>query len=111
MARAPILKPLGERQAILLAGDTGADLLVLDDRDARRIAAGRSHQLQGLLGLLDEAASRELRRSSLRAASLPAEETHRVSLFGAAGGAEPLGLQMLHDPLSPRRRHGVAIRG
>jgi predicted nucleic acid-binding protein len=51
---------LGERQAILLAEEIEADLILLDDRDARRIVADRGLRLTGLLGVLDEAANRHL---------------------------------------------------
>lgn len=51
---------LGEREAILLAEKIGADLILLDDRDARRIASDRGLRLTGLLGILEEAASRQL---------------------------------------------------
>jgi predicted nucleic acid-binding protein len=49
----------GEREAILLAELLRADLVLLDDRDARRIASARGLRLTGLLGVLGEAASRQ----------------------------------------------------
>jgi predicted nucleic acid-binding protein len=50
----------GEREAILLAEGLGADLIVLDEKAARQIAAQRGLNVTGLLGVLDEAASRDL---------------------------------------------------
>ncbi len=50
----------GEREAILLAEQIEADLILLDEQDARRIASARGLQLTGLLGILDEAATRQL---------------------------------------------------
>lgn len=64
-----MLKPLdveleilgaGEQQAILLWEQLGADILVLDDREAREIARQRGVAITGLLGLLDRAAELEL---------------------------------------------------
>jgi hypothetical protein len=50
----------GERAAILLAESAKADLVVLDDKHARRIASERGLRVAGLLGLLVEAANRKL---------------------------------------------------
>lgn len=50
----------GEREAIALAEALKADLLILDDRDARREATRRSLRVTGTLGVLDEAAARGL---------------------------------------------------
>lgn len=50
----------GEREAILLAEQIGADLILLDERDARQIASVRGLRLTGLLGVIDEAATRQL---------------------------------------------------
>ena len=46
----------GERAAILLAERLGADLVLLDDRPARRAARERGLRVTGLLGLLREGA-------------------------------------------------------
>ncbi len=46
----------GEREAILLAEQLVADLVVLDDRAARRIALERGLRILGLLGILRDAA-------------------------------------------------------
>jgi predicted nucleic acid-binding protein len=46
----------GEREAILLAEQLSADLVVLDDKAARRIAGERRLRIIGLLGILKEAA-------------------------------------------------------
>jgi predicted nucleic acid-binding protein len=50
----------GEREAITLAEELRADLLVMDDRDGRREALRRGLRVTGLLGVLDEAAARGL---------------------------------------------------
>ena len=46
----------GEREAILLAEQLVADLVVLDDRAARRIALERGLRIIGLLGIMRDAA-------------------------------------------------------
>jgi predicted nucleic acid-binding protein len=51
---------LGEREAIALAEQLKADLIVLDEKTARRIAVERRLNITGLLGILDEAATRRL---------------------------------------------------
>lgn len=48
----------GERAAILLAISLQADLLIVDDRDARSIAQQLGLQITGMLGILGEAAKR-----------------------------------------------------
>lgn len=50
----------GERQAILLAQATGADVLLIDERHGRRAARSRALRTLGTLGILDEAATRGL---------------------------------------------------
>jgi predicted nucleic acid-binding protein len=50
----------GEREAIILAEQLKADLIVLDEKAARQIAAERGLNVTGLLGILDEAATRGL---------------------------------------------------
>ena len=50
----------GERAAILLAQELDADLLLLDDMKARRIATDRGFAITGILGILDQAASMKL---------------------------------------------------
>jgi predicted nucleic acid-binding protein len=50
----------GEQEAFLLAEDLKADLLMLDDRDARQIAAARHLPVIGTLGVLEEAAKASL---------------------------------------------------
>lgn len=50
----------GEREAILLSEDLGADLLILDDRKAREAALGRGLEVTGLLGVLGRAAEKNL---------------------------------------------------
>lgn len=50
----------GECAAILLAENLKADLILLDDLAARRLAASRRLALTGVLGILDRAASENL---------------------------------------------------
>jgi predicted nucleic acid-binding protein len=56
------LSPLhqGEREAIFLAEDLGADLIILDDLEARAAAVERGLKMMGLLGVLDRAAAANL---------------------------------------------------
>ncbi|MGZ8847117.1 MAG: DUF3368 domain-containing protein [Pyrinomonadaceae bacterium] len=51
---------IGERQTILLAELIRSDLIVLDDRKARRIAADRGLNVIGTLGILTTAAEKGL---------------------------------------------------
>ena len=50
----------GERAAILLAESTMADMILLDEKAARRVAATRGLRVTGILGVLSEAATRGL---------------------------------------------------
>ena len=50
----------GEQAAILLAESTMADIILLDEKAARRVAADRGLRVTGLLGVLGEAATRGL---------------------------------------------------
>ena len=50
----------GEREAILLAQQLNADLILLDDMKARRIATERGLAITGILGILDQAATLKL---------------------------------------------------
>ncbi len=52
-----ILNP-GEQEAILLAQELRADLLLIDDKDGRLEATRRNIAVVGTLGILDEAAER-----------------------------------------------------
>jgi predicted nucleic acid-binding protein len=58
----PELKRLqaGERETILLAEALGAELVILDDRRARDAAVARGLKVIGLLGVLGQAAKKEL---------------------------------------------------
>ena len=47
----------GEREAILLAEELEADLILLDDMQARRLAVERGLIVTGLLGLLQQSAT------------------------------------------------------
>lgn len=48
----------GERAAIVLAESGGVDVILLDEKSARRAAAARGLKVSGLLGILAEAARR-----------------------------------------------------
>lgn len=50
----------GERDAIFLTEDLGADLIVLDDQEARGVAVERGLKITGLLGILGRAATLKL---------------------------------------------------
>ncbi|MEO8036026.1 MAG: DUF3368 domain-containing protein [Acidobacteriota bacterium] len=50
----------GEREAIALAVEVGADALLIDDRDGRRHAQALKCQVTGTLGVLADAADRGL---------------------------------------------------
>jgi len=50
----------GERATILLAESTMADIVLLDEKAARRVAAARGLRVTGILGVLGEAATRDL---------------------------------------------------
>ena len=50
----------GEREAILLAQQLNADLILLDDMKARRTATERGLAITGILGILDQAATLKL---------------------------------------------------
>lgn len=50
----------GEREAILLAQQLKADLVILDDRAARQAAINRGLKIIGLLGILKDAAQADL---------------------------------------------------
>lgn len=50
----------GEKQAIQLAEELGADLLLVDEREARKEAAKRNIPISGTLGILDRAADKGL---------------------------------------------------
>jgi predicted nucleic acid-binding protein len=51
---------LGERTAILLADAIRADIILLDEKSARRVAADRGLRVTGTLGVLGKAAARGL---------------------------------------------------
>lgn len=50
----------GEREAIVLAQELNADLILLDDMKARRTATERGFAIAGILGILDQAATMKL---------------------------------------------------
>ena len=51
---------IGERETILVAEELNADLIVLDDRKARRLAHDRGLTVIGTIGILTDAAERGL---------------------------------------------------
>ena len=68
----------GERDAIVLAQHIEADLIILDDKAARQIAKERGLQVTGLVGILDEAATRGM-VNLLDAVERISQTTFRVS--------------------------------
>ncbi len=50
----------GEREAILLAQELSADLLLVDDKQARQAALALHLSITGTIGVLDQAARRNL---------------------------------------------------
>lgn len=50
----------GEREAICLAHEVGADLIILDERKARGIAESLGLKVTGLIGILDQGAEQGL---------------------------------------------------
>ncbi len=74
----PLLNLLdrGERDAILLAESIKADRLIIDDLDGRREAAIRNLPVIGTLGILAEAARRDLLDLSKALAALQTTNFH-----------------------------------
>ena len=60
LAGLPVDLGPGEREAIALALETAADLVVLDDQAGRRLARARGLQVTGTVGVLVEARARGL---------------------------------------------------
>ena len=53
----PRLTHRGEREAIALAAELNADLILMDEKNGRHIAASRNFRLSGTLGVLEVADS------------------------------------------------------
>jgi predicted nucleic acid-binding protein len=68
----------GEREAIALALEIGADLLLVDESGGRRVAGHRGIAIAGTLGVLDRAAERGL-INFRQAVELLRHTTFRVS--------------------------------
>ena len=74
----------GERAAIILAEYIKADLILLDEKAARRVAAERGVRVTGLLGILGEAATRGL--VDLPPANRPPQQNYLSMFSGAIEG-------------------------
>ncbi|MBD2092915.1 DUF3368 domain-containing protein [Microcoleus sp. FACHB-1515] len=68
----------GERQAILLVEQLNADLLLVDERQAREVARSRNIKVVGVLGILEAAANLEI-ADFPQAIALLQETTFRAS--------------------------------
>jgi predicted nucleic acid-binding protein len=82
----------GEQAAILLAESVKADILLLDEKAARRVAAARGLRVTGILGVLGEAATRGMVELA------PAIDRLRVTSFRAS----PALLKETLDRFGPR---------
>ena len=60
LERVPADLGAGEREAIALAMETEADIVVLDDREGRRVARERDLPVTGTIGILIEARARDM---------------------------------------------------
>jgi len=75
----------GEREAILLAEKLKANLVILDDKAARRIALERGLRIIGLLGILKDAA-----RANLLDLEITFEQLREVGFWVAPSLLEQL---------------------
>lgn len=75
----------GERDAILLAEQLKADLVILDDKSARRIAVERGLKIIGLLGIVKDAA-----KSGLLDLEMTFEQLQDVGFWVSPGLLERL---------------------
>jgi predicted nucleic acid-binding protein len=67
---------LGERQALALAKEIKAELILLDDKAARRVAQGESLKVKGTLGIVADAA-----RANLLDFAATVKKLQRTSMY------------------------------
>jgi predicted nucleic acid-binding protein len=92
----------GERGAILLAQSIQADIVLIDEKSARRVASDRSLRVTGTLGLLGEAAAQglvelapaidHLRKTSFRYSPAMLKATFRSFRPATALAQRPVGI-------------------
>ena len=83
----------GEQAAILLAESIKADIILLDEKAARRVAADRGLRVTGILGVLGEAATRGLVELA------PAIDRLRVTNFRSSPGSAESDSRPLRNPI------------
>jgi len=69
----------GELEAIALAEELHADVILLDDGDARDVAARRGLRVTGVLGMLESASAMGLINLEVTLATLRTRTTYRIS--------------------------------
>lgn len=82
---------LGEREAILLYSDLNADLIIIDDYNARKEAVKRGLRITGLIGILARAKENGILPAArpvvqeLEAANLYISEDILIALYERTG--------------------------